>query len=57
MLIGYARDSPHDQTLTIQQDALEKAGCSRIFTDTLSDAKAKRKGLEKAYPSFSRVMP
>jgi DNA invertase Pin-like site-specific DNA recombinase len=48
MLIGYARDSPHDHTLTIQQDALEKAGCSKIFTDTVSDAKAKPKGLEKA---------
>ncbi len=48
MLIGYARDSPHDQTLTIQQDALAKAGCSKIFTDTISDAKAKRKGLDKA---------
>jgi DNA invertase Pin-like site-specific DNA recombinase len=39
MLIGYARDSPHDQTLTIQQKALETAGCSNIFTD---------KGLDKA---------
>jgi DNA invertase Pin-like site-specific DNA recombinase len=48
MLIGYARDSPHDQTLTIQQKALETAGCSKIFTDTSSDAKAQRKGLEKA---------
>jgi DNA invertase Pin-like site-specific DNA recombinase len=48
MLIGYARDSPHDQTLTIQQKALETAGCSKIFTDTGSDPKAIRKGLEKA---------
>jgi DNA invertase Pin-like site-specific DNA recombinase len=48
MLIGYARDSPHDQSLTIQQEALETAGCSKIFTDTVSDAKAKRKGLDKA---------
>jgi DNA invertase Pin-like site-specific DNA recombinase len=48
MLIGYARDSPHDQTLTIQQDALTEAGCSKIFTDTGSDPKVKRKGLDKA---------
>jgi DNA invertase Pin-like site-specific DNA recombinase len=48
MLIGYARDSPHDQTLTLQQEALQKIGCSKIFTDTLSGAKAQRKGLEKA---------
>jgi DNA invertase Pin-like site-specific DNA recombinase len=48
MLIGYARDSPHDQTLNLQKAALEKAGCENIFTDTGSDAKAKQKGLEKA---------
>jgi DNA invertase Pin-like site-specific DNA recombinase len=47
MLIGYARGLPHDPTLTIQQEALEKAGCSKIFTDTVSDTKAKRQGLEK----------
>jgi DNA invertase Pin-like site-specific DNA recombinase len=48
MLIGYARDSPHDHTLTIQQDALKKAGCSKIFTGTESSAKTQRKGLDKA---------
>jgi DNA invertase Pin-like site-specific DNA recombinase len=36
MLIGYARISTHDQTLTLQRDALEKAGCEKIFTDTVS---------------------
>jgi DNA invertase Pin-like site-specific DNA recombinase len=29
MLIGYARVSTHDQ----QRDALEKAGCTKIFTE------------------------
>jgi DNA invertase Pin-like site-specific DNA recombinase len=48
MLIGYVRGSPHDQTLKLQRDALEKAGCSKIFTDSLSNTKAQRKGLEKA---------
>ena len=48
MLVGYARDSPHDLTLAIQHDALETAGCSKIFTDTISGAKSQRKGLEKA---------
>jgi DNA invertase Pin-like site-specific DNA recombinase len=48
MLIGYARGSTHDQTVALQQDALQKAGCSKIFTDTASGAKAERKGLEEA---------
>ena len=48
MLIGYARVSTQDQTLNLQNDALEKAGCSKIFTDTISGAKTERVGLEQA---------
>jgi DNA invertase Pin-like site-specific DNA recombinase len=48
MLIGYARVSTHEQTLNLQQDALEKAGCTKIFTDTASGAKTERVGLDEA---------
>ena len=48
MLIGYARVSTTDQTLALQQDALTKDGCSKIFTDTASGALAERKGLADA---------
>jgi DNA invertase Pin-like site-specific DNA recombinase len=48
MLIGYARVSTYEQTLNLQQDALHKAECSRIFTDTASGAKTERIGLDEA---------
>jgi DNA invertase Pin-like site-specific DNA recombinase len=48
MLIGYARVSTLDQNLALQQDALEKAGCIRVFTDTISGSKAERVGLKAA---------
>src|SRR5712692_9871943 len=49
MLIGYARVSTQDQTLHLQKDALEKIGCTKIFTDTASGAKSERKGLQEAF--------
>lgn len=48
MLIGYARISTSDQTIDLQKDALQKAGCDRIFTDTASGAKSERIGLDDA---------
>src|ERR687884_107588 len=48
MNIGYARVSTQEQILDLQQDALEKIGCSKIFTDIISTAKAERPGLRDA---------
>jgi DNA invertase Pin-like site-specific DNA recombinase len=45
MLVGYARVSTPDQKLTLQKDALRKAGCKRVFTDVASGAHASRDGL------------
>lgn len=47
MKIGYARVSTHDQNLDLQKDALEKAGCEKIYVDEISGTVAKREGLEK----------
>ena len=49
MKIGYARVSTIDQSLDLQNDGLEKAGCEKIFTDHgVSGAKTERPGLDKA---------
>ena len=48
MLIGYARVSTQDQHLDLQTDALEKAGCIKVFTDIASGAKTERNGLKEA---------
>jgi len=47
MKIGYSRISTDDQNLHLQNDALTKAGCGKIFEDVISGAKAKRPGLDE----------
>lgn len=48
MLIGYARVSTTDQNLTLQKEALVKAGCQKIYEDTVSGTRVDRPGLTQA---------
>jgi len=49
MLVGYERVSTDDQNLNLQHDALQQAGCEKIFSDKMSGAKADRPGLKEAF--------
>jgi DNA invertase Pin-like site-specific DNA recombinase len=46
-LLGYARVSTTDQQPHLQVDALEGAGCYRVFTETASGARTDRPTLEQ----------
>jgi DNA invertase Pin-like site-specific DNA recombinase len=48
MRVGYARISTHEQTLSLQLDALRQAKCERFYQDIISGAKDERAGLTEA---------
>jgi DNA invertase Pin-like site-specific DNA recombinase len=48
VLVGYMRVSTIEQNLELQRDALESAGCERIYHDTCSGSVTERPGLSKA---------
>ncbi|NTG30080.1 recombinase family protein [Agrobacterium rhizogenes] len=53
MRIGYARVSTDDQKLDLQMQALDRAGCDRVFIDRgLSGGLAERPGLEEMIASL-----
>lgn len=47
MVIGYARVSTQDQNLDRQIDALQKAGCERIYQEKVTGTKKDRQELQR----------
>ena len=52
MKYGYARVSTDDQKADLQINALKKAGCDYIFTDTVSGTVKKRQELNRCLESL-----
>ena len=48
MLVGYARVSTQDQDLSLQLDALQAAGCDKVYTEKASGAQRNRPQLQAA---------
>ena len=53
-MIGYARVSPDDPDLELQNDALRMSGCARIYEDWAGGAKASRPALALALEAARR---
>ena len=56
-LLGYARVSTTDQQPQLQVDALQRAGCYRVFVETASGARADRRTLEQLLDSCAPATP
>lgn len=54
MLIGYARVSTQDQDAALQIDALNAAGCEKVFVETVSGASPERPRLHAALRAAKR---
>ena len=52
MKTGYARVSTKDQNLDLQSEALEKAGCEKIYQEKISGATKNRPELDKMIEQF-----
>ena len=47
MKIGYARVSTKEQSLHLQEDALQKEGCQKIYSEQISGTKSDRPKLKE----------
>ena len=55
MLIGYARVSTADQNTDLQLDALQAAGCDKVFVEKASGAQRERPELQAACGQRTRL--
>ena len=52
MHVGYARVSTKEQTIDLQVDALTQAGCTNVYTEVISGARAERPILAQVLESL-----
>jgi hypothetical protein len=57
MKVGYARVSIREQSFDLQIDALQKAGCEKVYRDLVSGARAERPVLERMLAGGSVRLP
>jgi hypothetical protein len=57
MKVGYARVSTREQSFDLQIDALQKAGCEKVYRDLVSGARAERPVLERMLAGGSVRLP